>query len=799
MAAQVHRSAAAAARHAAARRPRITGMSAHSGAVTGDQEVTIRGRNLAHVKAVYFGQLRARTLAHSTSTRLRVRTPASWAGTVRVRVTTTKGTTASSAADRFTFRNPAPHASLALTPSAGDVVGTGSDVTSVTGGQATVNGATATQTPWTVTLAATATVPAVGQGFLLKPGSSVYPSGLAGTVTAVDTTVSPAVITVAAPSASLASVTKTAQVDFSGPVSGSMEQSARGRKEARPRDHAASALTGTIDFGSISASALKCGNSDGVSVDVSGSLSLTLEDVEATVEVDTGSAWDKPFVDVWVSYQPVVTLNITADGQAECSLPAAWQNAHQKVFLLGGTGATLAIEPAATFSVDASGTVTFQQHSYRMLGFISNPDGSIRQLDAQSADPIQTSASGQLDVSASGGVQIQAGELDVVGAGLSLEGGVKGNASVPWPSQVCLNFTPFLQGSVYAYLNAWVTEWKLQAFQIELDLATWTGCTASPWHVAWQSSNASVGDVTCPTTADCFAVGGTSSHGYILRTTDGGQAWTATTITAYTHFYSVACSDASHCIVGGNTSKVAVTSNGGATWSEVGLPLFDSPVAAVDSAACLPGGTCYVMAGMTKYSGELVYGSTNSGQTWTLDTVVDNEPDAMTCLSTSSCVAVGAIPPNEDALEFPAASEATRSGWTSSFTGSFPADWKSLESVACASQSLCYAGGSDLNGNGEGILATTNFGKTWKTVSDGDLMTWAVSCADSSTCVAGGSGPNWAQYVEKTADGGGSWTKTTISAFPSADGMFAISLACPSADHCVAIEIGNASAAIVVS
>jgi photosystem II stability/assembly factor-like uncharacterized protein len=774
-------------------------MSAHSGPVTGGQEVTIRGSNLAHVKVVDFGQLRARTLARSTSTRLRVRTPASWAGTVRVRVTTTRGPTASSAADRFTFRNPAPQASLALTPSAGDVVATGSDVTSVTGGQADANGAAANQTPWTVTLAAAATVPAVGQGFLLKPGSSVYPSGLAGTVTAVDSTDSPATITVAAPSASLASVTQTAQVDFSGPISEAMEQSTRGLREVPPRGHAASDLTSTIDFGSISASALKCGSSDGVSVDVSGSLSLKLEDVEANVEVDTGSAWDKPFVDVWVSYQPVIAFNVAADGDAECSLPAAWQNTHQKVFLLGDTGATIAIEPDATFSIGAGGTVTFQQHSYRMLGFISNPDGSIRQLDAQSADPAQASASGQLDVAASGGVQIQVGELDVVGAGMSIDGGIKGTAAEPWPPQVCLSVTPFLQGSVYAYLNAWVTEWQLQAFQVELDLTLWTGCTPSPWHVAWQSKNSSLGAVTCPTTADCFAVGGTSGHGYILQTTDGGQAWTATTITAHTYFYSVACSDASHCVVGGNGSKVAVTSNGGATWSEVGLPYFDSPVAAVGSVACLPGGTCYVTAYMTKYSGELVYGSTNSGQTWTLDTVVGNEPDAMTCLDSSSCIAVGAIPPNGMALIFPAASQATRNGWASSSTGSFPAGWKSLENVACVSLSLCYAAGTDLNGDGEGILATTNFGKTWKAVSDGNLMSWAVSCPDSTTCVAGGSAPDWAQYVEETVDGGHSWTKTTISTFPSADNMFTISLACPSPGHCIAIEIGSGPTAIVVS
>lgn len=162
--------------------------------------------------------------------------------------------------------------------------------------------------------------------------------------------------------------------------------------------------------------------------------------------------------------------------------------------------------------------------------------------------------------------------------------------------------------------------------------------------------------------------------------------------------------------------------------------------------------------------------------------------------ATRRCCSSGAA-----AIVFPAASEATRDGWSSSFTGSFPSGWRSLQSVACASASLCYAGGTDLSGNGEGILATTNFGKTWKTVPDGGLMTWAVSCADGATCVAGGADPNWAQFVVKTADGGGSWTKTTISTFPSADGMFTISLACPSADHCVAIEIGSGPTVITVS
>lgn len=784
-------------------RPRVTGMSARSGPVTGGQVITINGSSLSYVTAVSFGALRAVVLAHSTSTSLQVRAPASWAGTVRVAVVTEGGASASTAADLFTFQNPAPQLTGQLTPATGGVVAAGADVTAVTGGQAATSGTGVSQAPWVVTLAAAAAVPAVGQQYLLKPGGTVYPAGLAGPVTAVDNSTSPATITVSAGSGSLDSAVRSAQAVFSGPLGDASASGASASGATLPRrdgaSGGASSLTSTIDFGSISASTLNCLDPEGRSVGVSGSLSLKLENVEGHVEVDTGSLLSKPFVDVWVSYQPTLAFSLTAAATAECTLPAAWQNTHQKLFVLGDTGATIAIAPDAGFKVSASGTVSFQQHGYRILGFISNPDGSIRQIDGKSSDPAQVTVSGELKAEAYGGVQIQVGELNVIGVGMSLDGGVAGTASSDWPPRVCLSASPFLRGTLYAYLNAWVREWKLQAFSVQLDLAGISTCSGTGWHVAWQSASGGPGAVACPTVSSCFAVGGMSGHGYILRTTNGGQAWTATTITASSHFYNVACVDASHCVVGGNGGKLTVTSDGGANWSQVGLPYFDSPVAAVTSVACLPGGTCYATAGMTKYSGALIYGSTNSGQTWTLDTVVGNEPDAMTCLGNSSCLAVGAIPPNGMGIVFPAASQATRDGWASSYAGSFPADWKSLTSTACMSLSLCYAAGANLNGNGEGVLATTNFGRTWAVAPDGGLMSWAVSCPTSSACVVGGASLNGAQYVAETIDGGHSWTKTTISTFPSADGMFTISLACPSLGHCVAIEIGSAGTVIAVS
>jgi hypothetical protein len=774
-------------------RPRITGLSAHSGPVTGGQVVTIDGKNLSHATAVRFGTLRAAVLAHSTSSRLRVKTPASWAGAVQAVVDTEGGASARSAADRFTFQNPARRLTGKVTPATGDVVDTGAEVTAVTGGQATTSGKGISQAPWVVTLAASAAMPAVGKHFLLKPGSSVYPAGLAGTVTAVDDSASPATITVAAPPGSLDAVVSSARAAYSGPLGDASAGGGVVREPSGPSG--GSSLTSTIDFGSISGSTLSCLDPDGRSVGVTGSLSLKLEDVEAHVDVETGGLLSKPFIDVWISYQPTLAASLTASAQAQCTLPAAWQNTHEKLFILGDTGATIAIAPDATFTVSADGTVSFQQHSYRILGFVSNADGSISKIDGQSSDPAQVHVSADIEAEAYGGVQIQVGELNVIGVGMSLGGGVTGTASSDWPPQVCLSAYPFLRGTLYAYLNAWVKEWKLQGFSVELDLAGISTCTGTGWHVAWQAKNAGLYGITCPTALECIAVGEASGHGYVVRTTDGGQAWTAATVSGRANFSRVACSDASHCVAGGDAgadgAKVAVTSDGGASWSEVGLPHGYSPLVAIGSVACVPGGTCYATAFMKKYSGELVYGSANSGRTWSLDTVVDSEPDTMTCLSGSSCLAPGAVPTSEG-IVFPAASQATHDGWASSYTGSFPKGSSEPISVSCMSPSLCYAAGI-------GGLATTNFGKTWTALSIPGLDPSAVSCWSSTACVAGGSNPAAAQYVAQTVDGGHSWTRTAISAFPAADYMDTVALACPGPGRCIAVEGNGSQTAIVVS
>jgi hypothetical protein len=793
-------SPASAVRYHYLNRPVVTGMSPRSGPVTGGQVVTITGRGLTYVRAVQFGSLRATPLAGSTATLLRARTPASWAGVVPVLVTTWGGTSGRTASATYAFRNPAPKLTGSLTPAPGVDVAAPADVTAVTGGPA-LRASPGTAAPWTVTLSGSAAVPSLGQGFLLKPGGTVYPSGLAGTVTAVDGSANPPQITVSASATSLSTITRSAQATFTGPLGDAAATSPGGIRPAIPA--APPSLTSTIDFAPISASTLNCKDPDGRGVDVSGSLSLKLENVEAHVEVDTGGLLRKPFVDVWISYQPTVTASFSAGYTAQCTLPASWQNTHQKLFVLGDTGATIAIAPDATFTISAEGSVSYEQHSYRMLGFISNPDGTIKRLDGKSADPAHFKVSGELKAEAYAGVQVQVGFLDTIGVGMSVGGGLAATATADWPPQVCLSAYPFLRATLYAYLNAWVKEWKLQAFSVELDLSSLSSCDGGGWHETWKVNDVYLNGIACPTSAACLAVGRTAKYGYAVRTRDGGAHWSAVTVTAHTVFSTVACVDANRCIAAGSGGKVAVTANGGAAWTEAGLPAFSgSAIAAAGAAACVPNGTCYVIGAPVKWAGSVVYKSTDAGKHWSFARYLTDTFSAMTCLSASACVAVGMVPPTGCSIcpiTGAASAQVTRDGWFSSSAGRFPSGQDWLWSVSCLSTALCYAG-PEFNGK---VLRTTDFGKTWQYVPDGGLSPNAMSC-NIATCVLGGD-----QAVEATKDGGRTWTRTVISKYPwtyTGGGTNATDiwgLACPAPGHCVATENGwdtkNDFTAIVVS
>jgi IPT/TIG domain len=107
----------AADRYTYAAAPTVTGLNPTAGPTAGGTTVTITGTNLTGATAVEFGTTSA-TITANTATTITATAPAGTVGTVDVTVTTPGGTTATSAADRYTYNAPAPASPPASPPPA---------------------------------------------------------------------------------------------------------------------------------------------------------------------------------------------------------------------------------------------------------------------------------------------------------------------------------------------------------------------------------------------------------------------------------------------------------------------------------------------------------------------------------------------------------------------------------------------------------------------------------------------------------------------------------------------------------
>jgi hypothetical protein len=101
--------------------PTVTGISPKAGPLTAGTSVTITGTHLTGASAVDFGTSAATGITVVSPTQLTVSAPAGSAGTVNVTVTTPWGTSATSAADEYTY-DPKPTVT-SLSPTSGPVTG----------------------------------------------------------------------------------------------------------------------------------------------------------------------------------------------------------------------------------------------------------------------------------------------------------------------------------------------------------------------------------------------------------------------------------------------------------------------------------------------------------------------------------------------------------------------------------------------------------------------------------------------------------------------------------------------------
>jgi len=120
--------------------PAISSVSPSSGSTSGGTSVTITGTNLTGASAVYFGSYPASSFVVKSATTITAVAPAASAGVVNITVTTPAGTSATSAADQFTYGSTAPSVPVvtSVSPSSGSTAGgtvvtiTGSNLSAAT-------------------------------------------------------------------------------------------------------------------------------------------------------------------------------------------------------------------------------------------------------------------------------------------------------------------------------------------------------------------------------------------------------------------------------------------------------------------------------------------------------------------------------------------------------------------------------------------------------------------------------------------------------------------------------------------
>jgi len=102
--------------------PTVTSLSPTSGTTAGGTVVTLTGANFTGATGVSFGATAATSFTVNSATSITATAPAGAAGTVNVTVTTAGGTSATGAANQFTYVTPAPVVAT-VTPSSGTTAG----------------------------------------------------------------------------------------------------------------------------------------------------------------------------------------------------------------------------------------------------------------------------------------------------------------------------------------------------------------------------------------------------------------------------------------------------------------------------------------------------------------------------------------------------------------------------------------------------------------------------------------------------------------------------------------------------
>ena len=308
--------------------------------------------------------------------------------------------------------------------------------------------------------------------------------------------------------------------------------------------------------------------------------------------------------------------------------------------------------------------------------------------------------------------------------------------------------------------------------------------------------------VSCVSASNCVAVG---SAGSFQVSTTLAMAWNGTEWSTMStpnngsnELLSVSCVSASSCVaVGGagtpfSGTTLAMVWNG-STWSAVSSP-SPSPGSnnKLMSVSCTSASNCVAVGFSGMMNQETTLAMVWDGSAWSVvespnpgTGFVGNKLNSVTCLSASSCVAVGST--SQGGLGQTLVMSWDGSTWSVVSSPNSGQSGNALNSVSCVSATNCVAAGKA--GSRELVMAWN--GSAWSVVSSPNASGTndelrSVSCASASDCVAVGYTRTTPVSTLVMAWNGTAWSIVS-SPNVGTEGDYLNSAACVSGTECVAV------------
>ena len=303
-------------------------------------------------------------------------------------------------------------------------------------------------------------------------------------------------------------------------------------------------------------------------------------------------------------------------------------------------------------------------------------------------------------------------------------------------------------------------------------LAGWTEVTPpSGLYVGDGQDGPPTSPVSCaPGTTHCVAVlastsvtTGTGLIGQGVAVTSDLTHWAYynSLPSQFNQLLSISCPTATQCAAVGTSTTdapvVALSTDGGVSWTEANLSAFTGAPGWSQAIDCPSALVCYTVGGSQGPFAPMVAKSTDGGQDWALldshlPALAGFDLNAISCSSTSTCVAVGALSSTGPAIAITTTDGG--STWAQS-SASALAGFGDMASVSCPpGTSVCYAGTMHLGVGGPVLAVSQDSGASWRSISIPVGNGWisSVSCANALTCWAAGAGTTLS--LAGTGDGG---------------------------------------------